>query len=86
MGSPPSGSAAADMPVRVRGCESGGLLPQIVHIDPIGLDDQQANEDHLQGVQSERGKPSAPPRYPGHVPDLPAPRSVFPERPPPARK
>ena len=80
----PTGSKRILVPVRVRECEPTGLLPQIVYIDLVGLDEQNAKERLLQGVKSERAKPSAPPRYPGHVHDIPASRPVFPGPPPPA--
>ena len=50
------------VPVRVRECEPEGLLSQIVYIDRVGLDERGAKEHLFQGVESERAKPSAPPR------------------------
>ncbi len=79
----PTGSKCILLPVRVRECEPTGLLPQIVYIDLVGLDERNAKERLLQGVKSERAKPSAPPRYPGHVHDIPASRPNFPGPPPP---
>lgn len=78
----PTGSKRILVPVRVRECEPTGLLPQIVYIDVVGLNEQNAKERLLQGVKSERAKPSAPPRYPGHVHDIPASRPIFPGPPP----
>ncbi len=78
-----TGAQALLVPVRVRECQPEGLLRQIVYIDLVGLDEQSAKERLLQGVKSERAKPSAPPRYPGHVHDIPASRPIFPGPPPP---
>ncbi len=78
----PTGSKRILLPVRVRECQPTGLLPQIVYIDLVGLDEQNAKERLLQGVKSERAKPFAPPRYPGHVHDIPASRPIFPGPPP----
>jgi len=71
----PTGEKGTLVPVRVRECELKGLLPQIVYIDLVGLDEVSAWEELLAGVSRERARPSVPPGFPGA-----APRSVL-ERP-----
>lgn len=72
--------------IRVRECELSGLLAQIVYLDLVGTDRQQAQTKLLQGVKPGRRKPdiepdfpgslakhgptSAEPRFPGTLPDI----------------
>ncbi|HTQ55957.1 MAG TPA: toll/interleukin-1 receptor domain-containing protein [Bryobacteraceae bacterium] len=53
------------LPVRVRPCELKGLLPQIIYIDLVGLDETRAKESLLAGVQRGRAKPPTKPPFPG---------------------
>ncbi len=71
----PTGEQGTLLPVRVRECDLRGLLPQIIYIDLVGLDEAAAREALLAGVRRQRARPTAPPGFPGA-----APRSV-PERP-----
>jgi len=71
----PTGEKGILLPVRIRKCELGGLLPQIVYIDLVDLEEAAARDTLLAGVRSERAKPTAPPGFPGAIP-----RSV-PQRP-----
>ncbi|WP_372659753.1 toll/interleukin-1 receptor domain-containing protein [Hydrogenophaga sp.] len=61
----PSGESHRLLPVRVRECQPGGLLAQIVYVDLVGLKDRaQAQQRLLQGVAEGRAKPD-------HEPDMP---------------
>src|SRR5919206_2874087 len=60
----PTGAERKLLPVRVAECDPPGLLGQIVHIDLVGLDEQQARARLLEGTR-ERLKPSEPPAFPG---------------------
>lgn len=52
--------------MRVRECEPEGLLPQIVYIDLLGLEDRNAARGRLlAGVKRERAKPAGEPVFPG---------------------
>ena len=63
----PRGEKGTLLPVRVRECELKGLLPQIIYIDLVGLEEVSAWEELLDGVRRERAKPTAPPGFPGAV-------------------
>ncbi len=55
----PTGEKGLLLPVRVRDCEPEGLLPQIVYVDLVGLDDEAAAIDTLlRGLERGRAKPS----------------------------
>lgn len=61
----PTGRAGRLLPVRVRECQPGGLLAQIVFIDLVGLDSRaQARQRLLQGVAEGRAKPETEPDMP----------------------
>lgn len=66
----PTGERGLLLPVRVRECEPAGLLPQIVYIDLVGLDEPTATERLLAGVNRERAKPTSAPRFPGAAPTV----------------
>jgi len=72
----PTGEKGTLLPVRVRECDLAGLLPQIIRVDLVGLDESAAKEALLAGVRRGRAKPTTPPGFP-----RPAPRVVT-ERPP----
>jgi tetratricopeptide (TPR) repeat protein len=61
----PTGEKGLLLPVRVRECDLKGLLPQIVYIDLVGLDETVAKERLLAGVGRGRVKPAVPPAFPG---------------------
>jgi tetratricopeptide (TPR) repeat protein len=61
----PTGEKGLLLPVRVRECDLKGLLPQIVYIDLVGLDETVAKERLLAGVGFERAKPTTAPAFPG---------------------
>jgi hypothetical protein len=49
------------LPVRIQRCEVKGLLGPIVYIDLVDLDEAQAHEQLLTGVQRGRAKPTSVP-------------------------
>lgn len=61
----PTGAQRKIIPIRVRKTAIEGLLLPRVHIDLVGLEEEQAKETLLRGISSERAKPTDPPRYPG---------------------
>jgi len=61
----PTGRGGRLLPVRVRHCNPGGLLGQIVYVDLVGLKDRQAaREVLLKGVAEGRAKPLHEPGMP----------------------
>jgi TIR domain len=61
----PEGFKRSLVPVRVEACEPGGLLKTIVHIDLLGLEEDEARERLLDRLSGGRAKPSKRPRFPG---------------------
>jgi hypothetical protein len=53
------------LPVRVQECDLRGLFNQIIYIDLIGKDEEEARNDLISGVQLERAKPLTQPGFPG---------------------
>lgn len=62
----PRGSKGTLLPIMVRDCkqELEGLLPSIIYIDLIGLNEQQASKKLLEGINRNRNKPAVPPEFP----------------------
>jgi tetratricopeptide (TPR) repeat protein len=60
----PRGEKGLLLPIRIRDCEPQGLLPQIVYIDLLNVDESRAKELLLAGIQRVRAKPTCPPRFP----------------------
>jgi hypothetical protein len=54
----PTGEKGLLLPVRVRECELKGLLPQIVYIDLVGVEEAEAGERLLHGAKRGCAKPS----------------------------
>jgi hypothetical protein len=79
----PTGEKGTLLPVRVRECDLKGLLPQIIYIDLVGLDETAAQDALLAGVRRERAKPTAPPGFPGVIPRSVPQRPRFPGALPP---
>ncbi len=79
----PTGVEGSLLPVRVQECEPKGLLPQIVYVDLVGLDEAAAKDTLLAGVSRKRAKPIAPPGFPGAVSRSVPERPRFPEALPP---
>jgi hypothetical protein len=61
----PQGFQRALVPVRVEECEAGGLLKAIVHIDLVGLEEDEARQRLSDRLSGRRGKPSKKPQFPG---------------------
>jgi hypothetical protein len=61
----PEGFERSLVPVRVEKCEAGGLLKAIVHIDLVGLEEDEARDRLLARLSGGRGKPSKKPAFPG---------------------
>jgi hypothetical protein len=66
-GQDPTGEKGLLVPVRVRECDLRGLMPQIVYIDLVGLDEEAAREKLLAGISEGRRKPTAAPAFPGKI-------------------
>jgi tetratricopeptide (TPR) repeat protein len=64
----PTGEKHLLVPVRVRECEIKGLLPQIVYVDLVKLDEAAARHALLEGVKRGRVKPQQQPDFPGASP------------------
>lgn len=60
----PTGEKGLLVPIRVRECELEGLLPQIIYIDLVGLDEKQAKTKLLNNIKHERMKPDIKPAFP----------------------
>lgn len=66
----PTGEKGILLPVRVAKCDLQGLLPAIIYIDLVDLEETTARETLLAGAKRGRAKPLAPPGFPpgrGHV-------------------
>jgi hypothetical protein len=74
----PTGEKGTLLPVRVRECELKGLLPQIVYIDLVGLDQEAAKQELVAGVKQGRAKPAIAPSFPGAVKHTTSERPDFP--------
>ena len=61
----PKGEKSLLLPVRVLDCHLKGLLAQVVYIDLVGLDEEDAKNRLLAQVRSGRGKPQLKPLFPG---------------------
>jgi hypothetical protein len=61
----PDGSGRKLVPVRVRPCAADGLLTSIVHVDLVGLEEDEAQRTLLDEVRGARRKPSTAPSFPG---------------------
>jgi hypothetical protein len=60
----PNGVKRSLVPIRVRECEVTGLLRAIVHVDLVGLDEDEARERLLTRLSGRRAKPASKPRFP----------------------
>jgi tetratricopeptide (TPR) repeat protein len=79
----PTGEKGILLPVRVRECDLEGLLPQIIYIDLVDLEEAAARDTLLAGVRRKRAKPTAPPGFPGAIPRSVPQRPRFPGALPP---
>ncbi len=60
----PTGAKGTLLPVQVEKCNLQGLLPAIIFIDLVNLEEAVAKEKLLTGIQRGRAKPSVPPCFP----------------------
>jgi tetratricopeptide (TPR) repeat protein len=60
----PQGQVRTLVPVRVKVCEPGGLLGQIIYVDLVGRTEEDARSTLL-GAFAERAKPAQAPAFPG---------------------
>ncbi|PJO44874.1 toll/interleukin-1 receptor domain-containing protein [Lysinibacillus xylanilyticus] len=60
----PTGNSRGLIPVRVKECDLKGLLSQIVYIDFMEKNEDDAEQELLQGIRQERLKPSKRPGFP----------------------
>jgi tetratricopeptide (TPR) repeat protein len=72
----PTGMRGRLVPVRIHPVKLEGLLSQIVYIDLVGLDEQEARDTLLRGLSKKRSRPAKPPAFPGLVAERTPP--VFP--------
>ncbi|TCQ02106.1 TIR domain-containing protein [Rhizobium sp. PP-F2F-G36] len=63
----PDGVQRRLVPVMVRECEPKGLLPAIVQIRIMGMEEEAARQVLIDGVRDSRSKPSKRPAFPGAV-------------------
>jgi TIR domain len=80
----PSGENGLLLPIRVRECEPTGMLGQIVYVDLVGLDESEAKNVLLGGVQRGRAKPGSKPRFPAQSSPTARPQPIFPGLPGPS--
>jgi hypothetical protein len=71
----PKGTHRRLLPVRIQSCEVDGLLGPVVYIDLVQLDEEQARERLLAGVEPGRAKPATA-AYPGQ--SIPHAHAAFP--------
>jgi hypothetical protein len=69
------------LPVRVAECELQGLLPAIVYIDLVDLEETEAKKKLLAGIPRGRAKPSVSPPFPLGQVQAGRPTPSFPESP-----
>jgi hypothetical protein len=60
----PTGEQGALLPVRVKECDLKGILPQIIYIDLVGLEESVARNLLLAKVRRQRSKPASEPAFP----------------------
>jgi len=77
----PTGAKGTLLPVRVAECELQGLLPAIVYIDLVGLEEADARKALLAGIPRGRAKPPISPLFPPGQVQTSRPPPSFPESP-----
>lgn len=60
----PTGEKGILVPVRVRPCDLEGMLPQIIYIDLVEIEEKAAGETLLKGIERGRLKPTSAPAFP----------------------
>jgi len=66
------------VPVRVRECEAEGLFKQIIYIDLVGKEEEEAKQTLLGDIQGGRAKPFTKPAFPGPITRSVSERPEFP--------
>jgi tetratricopeptide (TPR) repeat protein len=61
----PNGESGKLVLVRVRECETKGLLRAIIYIDLVGVNEEKAKNVLITGLNRERAKPDIAPPFPG---------------------
>jgi hypothetical protein len=74
----PTGTKHKLLPIRVRKCEPMGLLAPINYIDLVNLDDVEARQRLIEGVNPKRNKPDIAPSFPGKAIQSPKPAPATP--------
>jgi hypothetical protein len=74
----PQGWERKLVPVKVRPCRAEGILAQITYIDLVGVEEPQARERLLTGVNPDRAKPSSRPVFPAQTPHTAPIKPAFP--------
>jgi TIR domain len=74
----PTGEQGLLVLVRVQDCDSHGLLPQLIYIDMVNLDESAARMALLTGLHRGRAKPLDAPPFPGATQDSIAKKPPFP--------
>jgi len=64
----PKGEQGLLLPVRVRLCDTEGLLSTTVYVDLVGLDESAARQRLLSAISARRSKPVHAPVFPGDPP------------------
>jgi hypothetical protein len=79
----PTGEQKTLLPVRVQACKPMGMLSQVVYIDLVGLDQDEAKAALLAGAQRGRVKPATAPAFPAPDTGQTRPEPAFPADQPP---
>lgn len=77
----PTGERRMLVPVKVRECKPDGLLRQLIYIDLIGANEDEAKQRLLEGVNRNRAKPASAPVFPSTSPALPTAERTIAEKP-----
>lgn len=76
----PTSAKGLLLPIRVRECDTKGLFSQIIYVDLVGRDEDEAKKALISGVQRGRAKPNTKPGFPGGVPRSISVHPLFPGR------
>src|ERR1044072_515807 len=74
----PTNEKGVLLPVRVQECDLKGLFNQIIYIDLVGKNEQEAKKALLDGIQIGRAKPLTKPAFPGIMPRSVSEQPAFP--------
>jgi len=68
----PTGAKGILLPVRIRECALEGLLPQLIYLDLVDVEESRAGELIIAAARKERSKPQTAPAFPGGIATHPA--------------